>query len=174
MNKESSIGGVRIGDRVRELRLKRDWSQGELGKRSRVAEQTISNIETGRHVPDTETLLKISRGFDVGLGTLLEASPGTSDTQDDRVAAEASANGGAPHRGRASRIRRREDRDRVSRRYKFRRDRLSERERFVIEAYYALEGDTAPATYAEIGDRLGISREYVRRLRRAAEEKLFG
>lgn len=171
MNKESSIGGVRgvrIGDRVRELRLKRDWSQGELGKRSGVAEQTISNIETGRHVPDTGTLLKISRGFDVGLGALLEP--------DDREAGNGGPGEarGQSQRGRASRIRRREGRDRVSRRYKFRRDQLSERERFVIEAYYALEEDTAPATYAEIGDRLGASREYVRQLRRGAEEKLFG
>ena len=167
MSKVSNIGGVRIGDRVRELRLKRDWSQGELGKRSGVAEQTISNIETGRHVPDTETLLKISRGLDVDVGTLLGSG------EREATGKGTPTNGGPSRRGRASRIRRREDRDRVSRRYKFRRDQLSERERFVIEAYYALEGDTAPATYAEIGDRLGISREYVRRLRRSAEEKLF-
>ena len=61
----------RAGDRVRELRKARRWSQQRLGDEAGVTAQTVWNLETGRHVPETATLLKIARALGVGLGELL-------------------------------------------------------------------------------------------------------
>lgn len=60
-----------IGDKVRELRKGRDWTQHKLSEKAGVTEQTVYNLENGRHVPDTSTLLKIADGLDVSLADLL-------------------------------------------------------------------------------------------------------
>lgn len=62
---------VSVADKVRSLRRERGWLQQELARRAGVSMQTVSNLETGRHVPDTATLLKIARALGVGLGELL-------------------------------------------------------------------------------------------------------
>jgi transcriptional regulator with XRE-family HTH domain len=61
----------KAGGRVRELRKARRWSQQRLGDEAGVTAQTVWNLETGRHVPETETLFKIARALGVSLGELL-------------------------------------------------------------------------------------------------------
>lgn len=61
----------KAGDKVRQLRKARRWSQQQLGDRAGVTAQTVWNLETGRHVPETATLLKIAEALDVSLGELL-------------------------------------------------------------------------------------------------------
>ena len=61
----------RVGDKVRELRKARRWSQQRLGDEAGVTAQTVWNLETGRHVPETTTLLKIADGLGVPLSELL-------------------------------------------------------------------------------------------------------
>lgn len=61
----------RVGERVRELRKARRWSQQRLGDEAGVTAQTVWNLETGRHVPETATLLKISGALGVSLSELL-------------------------------------------------------------------------------------------------------
>lgn len=50
--------------------------------------------------------------------------------------------------------------------------RLDERERAVLLAYYGLNGQDAPATYDQVGQRLGLSKQRVRQIERNAVAKL--
>jgi transcriptional regulator with XRE-family HTH domain len=59
-----------VGDKVRELRKARGWLQQDLADRAGVSMQTVSNLETRRHVPETVTLAKIARALGVPLGEL--------------------------------------------------------------------------------------------------------
>jgi DNA-binding XRE family transcriptional regulator len=44
-------------------RIRRGWTQTELARRSGVRLETISRIESGKHVPRQETLLKLDRAL---------------------------------------------------------------------------------------------------------------
>ena len=50
-------------NRVRELRTRMGWSQGELGERLDVSRQAINAIEVGKHDPSLELVFKISYLF---------------------------------------------------------------------------------------------------------------
>src|SRR5437764_3144552 len=50
--------------------------------------------------------------------------------------------------------------------------RLSDRERDVLAAHFGLGGQEEEATYAEVGERLGLSKERVRQIERGALAKL--
>ena len=52
-------------------------------------------------------------------------------------------------------------------------DRLDDRERMVVSLRYGLEGD-APLTLKEVGSRLGVTREWVRKIELRAVAKLEG
>lgn len=58
-------------DVIRELRTKRGLSQDELAEKIHVTRQAVSRWETGETVPNTETLLLLSKLFDVSINTLL-------------------------------------------------------------------------------------------------------
>jgi transcriptional regulator with XRE-family HTH domain len=60
-----------VGDKVRDLRKERGWSQQELADRAGISMQTVSNLETGRHVPEIATLSKIAGALGVPLPDLL-------------------------------------------------------------------------------------------------------
>ncbi len=53
-----------IGDRVRELRAKREWSMHDLAARSNVTASEISMVEAGSVDPKTGTLLKLAKALD--------------------------------------------------------------------------------------------------------------
>jgi DNA-binding XRE family transcriptional regulator len=53
-----SIARDLVSDRIR-----RGWTQTELARRSGVRLETISRIESGKHVPRQETLLKLDRAL---------------------------------------------------------------------------------------------------------------
>ncbi|MFI5379258.1 MAG: helix-turn-helix transcriptional regulator [Tepidisphaerales bacterium] len=53
-----SIARDLVNDRIRH-----GWTQTELARRSGVRLETISRIESGRHVPRQETLLKLDRAL---------------------------------------------------------------------------------------------------------------
>ncbi|MGZ3299288.1 MAG: helix-turn-helix transcriptional regulator [Asticcacaulis sp.] len=50
-------------NRVRELRMARGWSQGELGERLDVSRQAVNAIEVGKHDPSLELAFKIGQLF---------------------------------------------------------------------------------------------------------------
>jgi len=49
--------------RVRELRERRGWSQGELAERLEVSRQTINAIETGKYDPSLPLAFRIAKLF---------------------------------------------------------------------------------------------------------------
>ena len=49
--------------RVRELRERKGWSQGELAERLEVSRQTINAIETGKYDPSLPLAYRIARLF---------------------------------------------------------------------------------------------------------------
>jgi putative transcriptional regulator len=52
-----------MNNRVRELREKRGWSQGELAEQLDVSRQTVNAIETGKYDPSLPLAFKIARLF---------------------------------------------------------------------------------------------------------------
>ena len=50
-------------NRIRELRLKRGWSQAELAEKLGVSRQTVIAIEKGRYDPSLPLAFKIARVF---------------------------------------------------------------------------------------------------------------
>ncbi len=61
-----------FGIKLKELRKEKNLSQRELGKVFNVCNQTISFWESGSREPDLDTLVKISRFFEVSIDSLLE------------------------------------------------------------------------------------------------------
>lgn len=56
---------------ILELRTKKGISQDELAEKVFVTRQAVSRWETGKTIPDTETLKLLSKLFDVSINTLL-------------------------------------------------------------------------------------------------------
>ncbi len=56
---------------ILELRTKKGMSQDELAEKVFVTRQDVSRWETGKTIPDTETLKLLSKLFDVSINTLL-------------------------------------------------------------------------------------------------------
>jgi transcriptional regulator with XRE-family HTH domain len=54
-----------IGDRLRELREQKNFSQGDIEKRTGLLRCYISRVENGHTVPAIETLEKLARAFEV-------------------------------------------------------------------------------------------------------------
>jgi putative transcriptional regulator len=49
--------------RVREMRERKGWSQGELAERLEVSRQTVNAIETGKYDPSLPLAFRIARLF---------------------------------------------------------------------------------------------------------------
>jgi transcriptional regulator with XRE-family HTH domain len=64
-----------IGQRVRQLRKERHWSQSKLARESNVAQNVLSRVELGIVVPSLPTLEKIAGAFGVGVADLLNGDP---------------------------------------------------------------------------------------------------
>lgn len=60
-----------LGDKIHRWRRARRWTQSDLAERAGVARSTLSKIENGLLSPTFEILLKIARGFDMGIAEFL-------------------------------------------------------------------------------------------------------
>jgi len=60
-----------IGDRLRELREAKTFSQGEIEKRTGLLRCYISRVENGHTVPAIETLEKMARALEVPMYELI-------------------------------------------------------------------------------------------------------
>jgi putative transcriptional regulator len=49
---------------LRDLRIERGWSQGDLAQRLDVARQSVNAIETGKYDPSLPLAFRIARLFD--------------------------------------------------------------------------------------------------------------
>jgi transcriptional regulator with XRE-family HTH domain len=54
-----------VGERVKELREERRWSQTRLGYETGISPTTISRLETGKHSPQNRTVTDLARAFGV-------------------------------------------------------------------------------------------------------------
>ena len=52
-----------MDSRIRELRERFGWSQGELAERLEVSRQTINAIETGKYDPSLPLAFRVARLF---------------------------------------------------------------------------------------------------------------
>jgi putative transcriptional regulator len=59
-----------MNSRVRELREKLGWSQGELAEQLEVSRQTINAIETGKYDPSLPLAFRIARLFGKSIETI--------------------------------------------------------------------------------------------------------
>lgn len=69
-------------DRFKEQRLKSGINQVELAKIFNVSKQTISNWESGKRKPDTDTIFKLANFFGVTTDYLLGNDVATNETDD--------------------------------------------------------------------------------------------
>ncbi len=61
-----------IGQRIRELRLKRDLSQVEVSRVAGITQASLSNYETGKRGIPLSTFLGVAEALDVGVCELLD------------------------------------------------------------------------------------------------------
>jgi transcriptional regulator with XRE-family HTH domain len=54
-----------VGERLKEERLLRGWSQRDLAREAGTTAETISSIETGHHEPRPSTLRKLAEGLGI-------------------------------------------------------------------------------------------------------------
>ncbi len=52
-----------MNNRLRELRERQGWSQGELAERLDVSRQTVNALETGKYDPSLPLAFRIARLF---------------------------------------------------------------------------------------------------------------
>ena len=62
----------KLGENLRKLRLKKNFSQGDLAKKLEVDRAYISNIENGRMNPTLSTLEKIAQALKVSIKELVD------------------------------------------------------------------------------------------------------
>ncbi|MHC5228620.1 helix-turn-helix domain-containing protein [Enterococcus sp. LJL99] len=62
---------MNIGDKIKECRLKKNWTQEQLAKLLNVSRSAVSGWEVGRNYPDLDTIVSISDLFDISLDKLL-------------------------------------------------------------------------------------------------------
>jgi transcriptional regulator with XRE-family HTH domain len=60
----------KLGDRIKEIREIRGFSQEEFAKRVDLSQATISQIERGDRDPSLSTLIGIAKGLDVHIAIL--------------------------------------------------------------------------------------------------------
>ena len=65
---------MRIGEKIRRLRIQKGMSQARVREALSVSQDTISLWETGKSLPDIETLVRICAIFDVTSDYLLGLS----------------------------------------------------------------------------------------------------
>ena len=59
-------------NRVREFRLIRGWSQGDLADKLGVSRQSVNAVENGRYIPSLPLALKLGQLFETLVETIFE------------------------------------------------------------------------------------------------------
>jgi transcriptional regulator with XRE-family HTH domain len=75
--------GPRVGANIVSLRKQRGLSQAALASAARMAAPNLSRLESGRHVPTLDILLRLSKALGVSLPTLIR--PTSSETSLSRL-----------------------------------------------------------------------------------------
>ena len=62
---------VAFGERVRKLRLRRDWTQEQLAEQADLNSVQVSHIERGANEPKLTTIIRLARALGVKAGKLI-------------------------------------------------------------------------------------------------------
>jgi transcriptional regulator with XRE-family HTH domain len=65
-----------LKDKIKELRQRKNWSQGQLAIQLKANQKQISAYERGVNIPSTEMLIRMSQVFDVSLDYLVFEAEG--------------------------------------------------------------------------------------------------
>lgn len=60
-----------LGERIKQLRKERDWSQAELGEKIGADSQRISRYENGRLTPSLAAIVRLAEALDVSIDYLV-------------------------------------------------------------------------------------------------------
>ena len=72
-----------LGFFIQQFRKERGWSQLQLSKELNVSPSAVGMYEQGRRIPDLETLITLSRLFDVSLDYLITGAEFVKSAPDD-------------------------------------------------------------------------------------------
>jgi putative transcriptional regulator len=61
-----------VKNRLRDLRDKYDWSQGDLAEKLDVSRQTVNAIETGKYDPSLPLAFRIAKLFRLSIESIFE------------------------------------------------------------------------------------------------------
>lgn len=61
-----------MNNRLRDLRGKHEWSQGDLAEKLEVSRQTINAIETGKYDPSLPLAFRIAKLFRLSIESIFE------------------------------------------------------------------------------------------------------
>lgn len=70
MPKRADPVAVALGDRIRQLRNRKRWSQERLAEEADVQRTYLAEVELGRRNPSLKHLTKIAKAFRVGIAAL--------------------------------------------------------------------------------------------------------
>lgn len=65
--------GNDFGQRLREMRDARKWSQTKLAQEMKVSTVTVNNLENGHTLPKFDTLLKLAGAFGIDVSEFFKA-----------------------------------------------------------------------------------------------------
>ncbi|GAB5547469.1 MAG: hypothetical protein SangKO_072290 [Sandaracinaceae bacterium] len=63
---------MKLGQRIRELRLAAGLTQAELARRTGIHRPNIARVEAGRHTPSLETIARLANAIGVPTTRVLE------------------------------------------------------------------------------------------------------
>lgn len=70
MPKSRNDAAVALGNRVRQLRNRKGWSQEKLAEQADIQRTYLAEIELGKRNPSLKHLLKLAKAFHVGIASL--------------------------------------------------------------------------------------------------------
>jgi putative molybdopterin biosynthesis protein len=71
--------GQRLDSSLRDLRLRRGWTQEQLAEQARISRQSYGAIESGASVPSTEVALRLARAFGSTVDQIFRLPSGPSE-----------------------------------------------------------------------------------------------
>jgi transcriptional regulator with XRE-family HTH domain len=75
----------KLGERLKEARIKKHMTQEELSEKIDSATSSISHLENGTHSPSLKTLIKICNVLEIGIDSLLcDSLPAISSSYLDK------------------------------------------------------------------------------------------
>jgi putative transcriptional regulator len=66
-----------VKNKVKELRRKRGWTQGELGEKLGISRQSVHSIETGKYDPSLPLAFRIADVFGASLDKIFDKTDGS-------------------------------------------------------------------------------------------------